>query len=57
MTGTSTVNLHLHKGEVTRIPRNTPRRIFDVIDELLVYDVSIPGIMQETGIFLERHPH
>ncbi|HEU17928.1 MAG TPA: cupin domain-containing protein [Deltaproteobacteria bacterium] len=35
----------LRKGNVVRVPRNTKHRIFDVSEELLVYDVFSPGIM------------
>ncbi|MEA3470611.1 MAG: cupin domain-containing protein [Thermodesulfobacteriota bacterium] len=35
----------LQKGTVVCIPRNTKHRIFDVSEELLVYDVFSPGIM------------
>jgi len=40
-----TGNVALHKGVVVRVPRNTRHRIFDVTDELLIYDVFSPGIM------------
>jgi len=35
----------MHQGMVIRVPRNTRHRIFDVTDDLLVYDVFSPGIM------------
>jgi quercetin dioxygenase-like cupin family protein len=35
----------LQKGTVVRVPRNTKHRIFDVSEELLIYDVFSPGIM------------
>ncbi|MBW2636866.1 MAG: cupin domain-containing protein [Deltaproteobacteria bacterium] len=35
----------LQKGAVVRVPRNTKHRIFDVSEELLIYDVFSPGIM------------
>jgi mannose-6-phosphate isomerase-like protein (cupin superfamily) len=35
----------LHKGSVVRVPRNTNHRIFDVTQELLIYDVFSPGIL------------
>ena len=35
----------LRKGNVVRVPRNTNHRIFDITEELLVYDVFSPGIM------------
>jgi mannose-6-phosphate isomerase-like protein (cupin superfamily) len=35
----------LRKGTVVRVPRNTKHRIFDITEELLVYDVFSPGIM------------
>ncbi|MDO9515786.1 MAG: cupin domain-containing protein [Syntrophales bacterium] len=35
----------LCKGEVVRVPRNTKHRIFDVTDEIIVYDVFSPGIL------------
>ncbi|MBN2179401.1 MAG: cupin domain-containing protein [Deltaproteobacteria bacterium] len=35
----------LQKGTVVRVPRNTKHRIFDVSEDLLVYDVFSPGIM------------
>jgi len=35
----------LRKGTVVRVPRNTNHRIFDITEELLVYDVFSPGIM------------
>ncbi len=38
-------NLKLQKNAVVRVPRNTKHRIFDVTDELLVYDVFSPGTM------------
>ncbi|MCD6486939.1 MAG: cupin domain-containing protein [Syntrophobacterales bacterium] len=38
-------NLRLQKNVVVRVPRNTRHRVFDVTDELLVYDVFSPGIM------------
>lgn len=38
-------NLKLQKDRVIRVPRNTKHRIFDVTDELLIYDVFSPGIM------------
>jgi mannose-6-phosphate isomerase-like protein (cupin superfamily) len=38
-------NLKLQKNVVVRVPRNTKHRIFDVSNELLVYDVFSPGIM------------
>ena len=41
--GTGTVDLH--EGIVVQVPRNTSHRIFDVTDELLIYDVFSPGIL------------
>ncbi len=38
-------DVRLQKGVVVRVPRNTKHRIFDVSEELLVYDVFSPGIM------------
>lgn len=38
-------NLKLQENEVVRVPRSTKHSIFDVTDELLVYDVFSPGIM------------
>lgn len=35
----------LRKGNVVRVPRSTTHRIFDVTEELLVYDVFAPGIL------------
>lgn len=35
----------LCKNNVVRVPRNTNHRIFDITEELLVYDVFSPGIM------------
>jgi hypothetical protein len=35
----------LRKSNVVRVPRNTNHRIFDITEELLVYDVFSPGIM------------
>jgi mannose-6-phosphate isomerase-like protein (cupin superfamily) len=35
----------LRKGSVIRVPRNTNHRIFDVTEEVLVYDVFSPGIL------------
>ncbi len=35
----------LHTGAVVRVPRNTKHRIFDVTDEILIYDVFSPGIL------------
>ncbi|MBW2544712.1 MAG: cupin domain-containing protein [Deltaproteobacteria bacterium] len=37
--------LKLQKNAVVRVPRDTKHRIFDVTDELLIYDVFSPGIM------------
>jgi len=38
-------DIAMHQGVVIRVPRNTRHRIFDVTDDLLVYDVFSPGIM------------
>jgi quercetin dioxygenase-like cupin family protein len=38
-------DMKLQKGTVVRVPRNTKHRIFDVSEELLVYDVFSTGIM------------
>jgi len=38
-------NVHLCKDAVVRVPRNTRHRIFDVTDEILIYDVFSPGIL------------
>ncbi len=38
-------DLVLRKERVVRVPRNTTHRIFDVAEDLLVYDVFSPGIM------------
>ena len=38
-------NLKLQRGMVVRVPGNTKHKIFNVTDELLVYDVFSPGIM------------
>jgi len=38
-------NFKLQENAVVRVPRSTKHRIFDVTDELLVYDVFSPGIM------------
>ena len=35
----------LRKGNVVRVPRNTNHRIFDITEELLVYDVFSSGIL------------
>ena len=35
----------LRKNNLVRVPRNTKHRIFDITEELLVYDVFSPGIM------------
>lgn len=35
----------LRKDVVVRVPRNTRHRIFDVSEEIIVYDVFNPGIM------------
>lgn len=35
----------LQPGTVIRVPRNTKHNIFDIQEELLVYDVFTPGIM------------
>jgi len=35
----------LQKGTVVRVPRSTKHRMFDVSEELLIYDVFSPGIM------------
>ena len=35
----------LCKGNVVRVPRNTKHRIFDVTDEIIIYDVFSPGIL------------
>jgi len=35
----------LQKGTVVRVQRKTKHRIFDVSEELLIYDVFSPGIM------------
>lgn len=40
-----TGNCALRNGVVVRVPRNTRHRIFDVTEELLIYDVFSPGIM------------
>jgi len=38
-------NLKLQENVVVRVPRGTKHRIFDVTDEILVYDTFSPGIM------------
>ena len=38
-------NLKLQKNVVVRVPRGTKHGVFDVTDELLVYDVFSPGIV------------
>ncbi|MBN2283244.1 MAG: cupin domain-containing protein [Deltaproteobacteria bacterium] len=51
LSGTATMwidgvgEIPLQKGRVVRVPRGTKHRIFDVSDELLIYDVFSPGIM------------
>ncbi|HOO89500.1 MAG TPA: cupin domain-containing protein [Syntrophales bacterium] len=40
-----TGNVKLQKDTVVRVPRDTKHRIFDVTDELLIYDVFSPGFM------------
>lgn len=40
-----TGDVKLQEDTVIRVPRNTRHRIFDVSDELLIYDVFSPGIM------------
>ena len=51
LSGTATMwidgvgEMPLRKGTVVRVPRNTNHRIFDITEELLVYDVFSPGIM------------
>jgi len=35
----------LRTGNVVRVPRGTNHRIFDVTEELLIYDVFAPGIV------------
>lgn len=51
LSGTATMwidgvgEVSLQKGRVVRVPRGTKHRIFDVSDELLIYDVFSPGIM------------
>jgi len=37
--------VRMKKDAVVRVPRNTKHKIFDVTEELLVYDVFSPGIM------------
>jgi len=37
--------VQLRKDAVVRVPRNTKHRIYDVTEDLLVYDVFSPGIM------------
>ena len=37
--------VQLRKDAIVRVPRNTKHRIYDVTEELLVYDVFSPGIM------------
>ena len=37
--------LPLQKGTLVRVPRNRTHRIFNVSDDLVIYDVFSPGIM------------